>query len=171
MRPSYVYDMLSPTYQDPAFQPEVFHLSSWPTCKEVRSRWQSSVYLCINICNIFAVQKLTIIIFIQFSLCYVNIRTDNNLTDSSTKIEEIVQTISSLREKDPSVKIIIFSHWANILKTIETVLAESDISYRSQLTKFHLTIKEFKVNKRDSYALNICNLMILRFSNFTLFLQ
>ena len=56
----------------------------------------------------------------------------------------IVRTIIELRENDPEVKIIIFSHWPSILKTIETVLTDNRISYRSKLYNFHLTINDFK---------------------------
>lgn len=80
-----------------------------------------------------------------FSLYYVNLRKGNNRTDSSSKIEEIIETIVTLYEKDADVKIIIFSHWQNILKTIETALLLNDITYRSQLNHFHVTINEFKV--------------------------
>lgn len=66
------------------------------------------------------------------------------LTNASTKIEEILQTIVKLRNEDGSVKIIIFSHWTTILKIIEDELKLQDISFRSKLTKFHLTINEFK---------------------------
>lgn len=75
----------------------------------------------------------------------MNIRKEASRTDSSSKIEQIVQTIVSLCEQDAAVKIIIFSHWANILKTIERVLNENEIKFRGQMAKFHVTINEFKV--------------------------
>lgn len=50
----------------------------------------------------------------------------------------------NLREKDLQVKIVIFSHWPTILKVIEEELHQLMISFRSRLSKFHLTIDEFK---------------------------
>lgn len=76
----------------------------------------------------------------------MNLRKEASRTDSSSKIEQIVQTIVSLCKEDAAVKIIIFSHWSNILKTIERVLIENEIKFRAKLAKFHVTINEFKVS-------------------------
>lgn len=85
---------------------------------------------------------------LRFSLYYVNLRKGANRTDSSSKVEQIVDTIVALYEQEAAVKIIIFSHWSNILKTIATALDQNQIAFRSQLNKFHITINEFKVRRQ-----------------------
>lgn len=109
------------------------YLSTCATEAEVRLtiEFRATVYMISSDC--------------PFSLYYVNLRRGTNRTDSSSKVEEIICQVISLYERDESVKIIIFSHWSNILKIIETALSQNQIKFRSQLNKFHMTINEFKV--------------------------
>lgn len=72
---------------------------------------------------------------------------DNRISfngDYSKKIEKIVCTILNLRQKDPNVKILIFSHWDIILKVIGNALDENVINYRQKSAKFYKSINEFK---------------------------
>lgn len=71
---------------------------------------------------------------------------------SSAKIQKMIETIIDLCAKDQSVKIIIYSQWSNILQAIGSALMDNQILFRSQLSKFHLTINEFKVNKKNSLS-------------------
>lgn len=84
--------------------------------------------------------------FLSFfcSLYYVTLRSNKNVTDSSSKIEEIVQTIIKLKEADERVKIVIFSHWQDILNILESALLDNNIEYRSKTTKFALNLSQFK---------------------------
>ncbi|XP_055320162.1 E3 ubiquitin-protein ligase SHPRH [Sitodiplosis mosellana] len=75
---------------------------------------------------------------------YVTLQTELQLTDSSSKIETIVQHIAKLKKDDPTVKIVIFSQWSYILNVLEDALVQTNISFRSRLEKFYQTIKEFK---------------------------
>lgn len=79
-----------------------------------------------------------------FSLYYVTLRNEEQLTDSSSKFESIVQQIKKLTRDDPQVKIVIFSQWSYILGILEAELTETQITFRSRLEKFYQTIKEFK---------------------------
>lgn len=79
-----------------------------------------------------------------FSLYYVTLRNEEQLTDSSSKFESIVQQIKKLTRDDPQVKIVIFSQWSYILGILEAELNETQITFRSRLEKFYQTIKEFK---------------------------
>lgn len=65
--------------------------------------------------------------------------------DYSKKVEEIIRTALSLRESDPDVKIVIFSHWEDILNLIAAALTTNGIENRSKSLKFHECIDEFKV--------------------------
>lgn len=80
-----------------------------------------------------------------FSLFHVTMANEKRFTDSSSKIEIIIQKIIELKRDEPNVKIVIFSQWSNILTFIEMALVSAEISYRSKLEKFHQTIQEFKV--------------------------
>lgn len=80
-----------------------------------------------------------------FSLYYVTLHTEEQLTDSSSKFESIVQQIKKLTREDPTVKIVIFSQWSYILGILEAELTLTEIPFRSRLEKFYQTIKEFKV--------------------------
>lgn len=82
------------------------------------------------------------------SLYYVTLRSKESLTDSSSKIEEIVQTIIKLKADDEHVKIVIFSHWANILSTLVTALQENNIEYRSNMGAFTTALTQFKDPQR-----------------------
>lgn len=75
---------------------------------------------------------------------YVTLRSKENLTDSSSKIEEIVRTIIKLKQDDAHVKIVIFSHWPDILSILENALYENKIDYRSKLNPFGMTLSQFK---------------------------
>lgn len=66
------------------------------------------------------------------------------MTDSSSKIEEIVQTVIKLKADDEHVKIVIFSHWPDILSILESALLENDIEYRSKMGTFAMTLSQFK---------------------------
>lgn len=59
----------------------------------------------------------------------------------------VIKEIIGLKEKDPDVKIVIFSQWSNILSHIEMAMIATDISYRSKLKNFHQTIQQFKVHR------------------------
>lgn len=65
--------------------------------------------------------------------------------DYSKKIEEIVRTALKLLKSDPAVKILIFSHWNDILKIIATALSQNGVQSRMRSTKFDKSIDEFKV--------------------------
>lgn len=79
------------------------------------------------------------------SIYYVTLQTEEQLTDSSSKFESIVQQIKKLTREDPTVKIVIFSQWSYILGILEEELGSTKISFRCRLEKFYQTIKEFKV--------------------------
>lgn len=79
------------------------------------------------------------------SIYYVTLQTEEQLTDSSSKFESIVQQIKQLTREDPTVKIVIFSQWSYILSILEEELTSTNITFRSRLEKFYQTIKEFKV--------------------------
>lgn len=63
----------------------------------------------------------------------------------SNKILEIVRTALNLKASDPDVKIIIFSHWNDILKLIAGALSKNGIQNRTKSYKFDKCIDEFKV--------------------------
>lgn len=75
----------------------------------------------------------------------MTLKTDQQLTDSSSKFESIIQKIKELTAEDPTVKIVIFSQWSHILEILEEELALTKTSFRSRLDKFYTTITEFKV--------------------------
>lgn len=86
----------------------------------------------------------------NFSIYYV---TCNQLDGSkeiivrgkySSKIIKIVETILQLKQKEPQVKIIIFSHWDMILLMLARALDENSITYRLKGNKFYKAIEEFK---------------------------
>lgn len=62
----------------------------------------------------------------------------------SNKILKIVEIILQLKQKEPNVKIIIFSHWDPILMMLAMALNENAITYRTKSTKFYRSIEEFK---------------------------
>ncbi|KAG5680655.1 hypothetical protein PVAND_010149 [Polypedilum vanderplanki] len=78
----------------------------------------------------------------------------------SPKIDEIIRCILKLRQDEPDVKILIFSHWDSILSAIITGLKENSITFRSSFgSKFNKSVEEFK-----DYSLDItCMLMNLKF--------
>lgn len=91
----------------------------------------------------------------NFSIYYV---TCNKLDGSkeiivrgkySSKIIKIVETILQLKQKEPQVKIIIFSHWDMILMMLARALDENSITYRTKETKFYKAIEEFKDYRND----------------------
>lgn len=84
-----------------------------------------------------------------FSLYYVTLRSKESLTDSSSKIEEIVQTIIKLKADDEQVKIVIFSHWQDILSTLMTALQQNQIEYRSNMGAFVTALSHFKDPQRN----------------------
>lgn len=76
----------------------------------------------------------------------------------SSKIDRIVETILQLRQKESDVKIIVFSHWDNILSVIGEALQENEVLYRSNRGNFANNLKEFK----DFSKQITCLLMNLR---------
>lgn len=76
----------------------------------------------------------------------------------SSKIDEIVRCVLKLRKEESDVKIIIFSHWDNILNVIKRALESNSITYRVNTGNFSKMIHEFK-----NYSLNVtCLLMNLK---------
>lgn len=65
--------------------------------------------------------------------------------DYSSKIEKIVRTILELKRKESSVKIIVFSHWDNILRVIAEALHKNAIGFRTKSAAFHKCVEQFKV--------------------------
>lgn len=109
---------------------------------------------CCNLLNALAPLRFS-------SLYYVTLQTEEQLTDSSSKIEAIVQKISQLTKEDPAVKIVIFSHWSHVLGILEEALIQTEISFRSRLGKFYQTIKEFKVGFFVRYFVFVSLLLII----------
>jgi E3 ubiquitin-protein ligase SHPRH len=63
----------------------------------------------------------------------------------SPKIDKIIRCILKLKEDEPDVKILIFSHWDSILSAIIYGLKENGITYRSSFaSNFNKQIDEFK---------------------------
>lgn len=63
----------------------------------------------------------------------------------SPKIDEIIRCILKLKEDEPDVKILIFSHWDSILTAIIYGLKENSITYRTSVgSNFNKQIDEFK---------------------------
>ncbi|CRL06169.1 CLUMA_CG018880, isoform A [Clunio marinus] len=80
---------------------------------------------------------------------------DNNSTRAiegsySPKIDEVLRSILMLKEKEADVKILLFSHWDSILKTISRGLDDNAITFRSSLaSKFSKQIEDFKNFSKD----------------------
>lgn len=91
----------------------------------------------------------------------MTLRSDKKVTDSSSKIEEIVQTIIKLKKDDERVKIVIFSHWVDILSILENALLENKIEYRSRMSTFAMTLSQFK----DPMLNVTCLLLPLKFGS------
>lgn len=72
-----------------------------------------------------------------------------------------MQTIIKLKEADERVKIVIFSHWQDILNILENALLENNIEYRSKMVKFALNLSQFK----DPQLNVTCLLMPLKFGS------
>lgn len=66
----------------------------------------------------------------------------------SSKIDEIVKCVLKLKANEDDVKIIIFSHWDNILNVIGNALAANQITCRSNKGNFAKMIHEFKDYKQ-----------------------
>lgn len=79
---------------------------------------------------------------------FVSISDYKQLTDSSSKIEQITRHVLTLMKEDPAVKIVIFSQWSVILANLEKAFAMNKISYRNNLHRFHESVREFKVTRR-----------------------
>lgn len=63
----------------------------------------------------------------------------------SPKIDEMIRCILKLKEDEPDVKILIFSHWDSILSAIIYGLKENNITYRTSVgSNFNKQIEEFK---------------------------
>jgi E3 ubiquitin-protein ligase SHPRH len=67
----------------------------------------------------------------------------------SSKIDEIVKCVLRLKSKEADVKIIIFSHWDNILNVIGKALEANSITFRLNKGNFEKMIKEFKDFKQN----------------------
>lgn len=66
--------------------------------------------------------------------------------DYSSKIEVIISEIIKLKNEDPFVKIIIFSHWENILQIISNALKENSITCIFKCNQYKKSISDFRVN-------------------------
>ena len=78
----------------------------------------------------------------------------------SPKIDEITRTILRLKIEEPKVKILIFSHWDNILQTIITALQANKINCRASCSSnFSKQIQDFKDYSQDI----TCILLNLKF--------
>lgn len=86
---------------------------------------------------------------------------DIKITGSySPKIDEILRTILILKQQEPNVKIIIFSHWDSILGAIIYGLKENNISFRASFaSNFQKQIEDFKDFNHDV----TCMMMNLKF--------
>lgn len=91
----------------------------------------------------------------MFSVFYVNISQGQNstVTNVSTKVDKIIQTIQELHREDESVKILIFSQWSQILTVIEDELRRIKIPFCSDVRKFQLIIADFKDPKLNKTCL------------------
>lgn len=68
----------------------------------------------------------------------------------SPKIDEIIRSILRLRNAEPDVKILIFSHWDQILQSIAIGLELNSINYRASFkSNFTKQIKDFKDFTQD----------------------
>ncbi|XP_062553658.1 E3 ubiquitin-protein ligase SHPRH [Armigeres subalbatus] len=67
----------------------------------------------------------------------------------SSKIIKIVETVLQLKQSDPEVKIIIFSHWDPILSILAAALEQNNITFRAKTTKFYKGIEEFKEYRNE----------------------
>lgn len=70
-------------------------------------------------------------------------------TDSSKKIELIVRKVYELKKTDPTVKILIFSQWLDILNALKSELLANEIPSRSVINtgkSFQKMVEEFKVS-------------------------
>ncbi|KFB51654.1 AGAP007417-PA-like protein [Anopheles sinensis] len=62
----------------------------------------------------------------------------------SDKIFKIVETILDLKDQEPDVKIVIFSHWEPILVKLEMALTDNRITSRQKSNRCKDTVSEFK---------------------------
>lgn len=115
------------------------------TCSICRHKQRKKKYDFFFISNSKAHHPL-IMCFLFYSLYYVTLRSNKNMTDSSSKIEQIVQTIIKLKEDEERVKIVIFSHWPDILKILEDALYENEIEFKQirNINTFAMTLRQFK---------------------------
>ncbi|XP_058123566.1 E3 ubiquitin-protein ligase SHPRH [Anopheles ziemanni] len=79
----------------------------------------------------------------------------------SDKIFKIVETILDLKDQEPDVKIVIFSHWEPILVKLEVALTDNNITSRQKSSRFKDSISEFK----DPDLGITCLLLPLRFGS------
>lgn len=75
----------------------------------------------------------------------------------STKVEAVIKTVLDLKQKDPKVKIIIFSTWDIVLKVLKKALDESKISYCS----LSMAQKNYEVDLRDFKDPNLNKTVLL----------
>lgn len=80
----------------------------------------------------------------------MTLQSGENVNNSSSKIERIVRTITELKRDEPQVKIVIFSHWAEILTTVENALKENEIGYHSVKSASLLAAKVEEFKRLDS---------------------
>lgn len=87
----------------------------------------------------------------------------NPITGSySPKIDEIIRCVLKLKREDPDVKILIFSHWDQILHAIINGFATNGITYRTSLgSSFVKHIQEFKDFSREPHI--TCMMLNLKF--------
>uniref|UniRef100_A0A182PQI4 Helicase C-terminal domain-containing protein n=1 Tax=Anopheles epiroticus TaxID=199890 RepID=A0A182PQI4_9DIPT len=79
----------------------------------------------------------------------------------SSKIGKIVQTVLELLANEPTVKIVIFSHWESLLSELGVALAENSVTFVEKATKFQQQVENFK-NPENGIT---CLLLPLRFGS------
>lgn len=80
----------------------------------------------------------------------------------SPKIDEIIRSVLRLKKEDPDVKILIFSHWDQILQAIINGLKANNITYRASFAaNFVKQIEEFKDFSREANV--TCMMLNLKF--------
>lgn len=131
----------------------MFYLSYWSTISKVR--------LLINYFRSNIKWLIAIFATPQNSLNFVNLRKTSIRTNSSSKMERIIEEILLLRAKDSDVKIVIFSQWTDVLQTIERCLRANRISYRFYAGKNTMNdLDEFKVQSNISNQFHFVNFFL-----------
>lgn len=118
----------------------------------VKSRYQSSVK-----CPVCRTIQETANIYAVTCVAHSNDPINGSF---SPKIDEIVRCVLGLKRNEPDVKVLIFSHWDQLLEAIIKGLEANNIKYRSSLSSnFTKQITEFKDFTSDV----TCMMMNLKF--------